>query len=175
VKKIIILVINLSLLILTSCVSEAKVKKTSDGFNQAEKDGITFNWKIEGENINIKLKAEATGWVAIGFDPSFMMKDANIIIGYVKDGKTTIEDHFAFTKTKHKKDIELGGKYNISNKSGIEKDGFTEISFTIPLNSGDEKDTVLKQGKMHKVIFAYSDKDDLTSYHKKRTGMKVKL
>ncbi|HPF33332.1 MAG TPA: DOMON domain-containing protein, partial [Candidatus Sabulitectum sp.] len=47
-------------------------------------DGFTLRWAtVEGNNLAVQLNGPTTGWVAVGFDPTQMMLNANIIIGYV--------------------------------------------------------------------------------------------
>lgn len=50
---------------------------------------VRLQWKVEGENLSVIVSAPTTGWV--GFAPSQKMKDASIIIGYVKDGRTELK------------------------------------------------------------------------------------
>jgi len=144
--------------------------------HQLTTDGITFEWSIEKKDITIQLSAETDGWVAIGFNPSEKMKDANFILGYVKRGKTVVADHFGITAHQHKSDKKLGGKENITNIEGHEKDGITTISFSIPLDSGDETDQVLSMDGETTVLLAYgSGRDSFRTRHKFRTALKVNL
>jgi hypothetical protein len=113
------------------------------------------------------LEAKTTGWVAVGIAPTSRMKSANIIIGYVKDGKVFISDEIGTSGTTHTTDK----TNNILEYSGSEIDGVTKISFIIPLNSGDRQDKVLLPGKTYSIILAKSDTDDLTSYHDSSRGM----
>ena len=69
---------------------------------------IKFLWKITEDSIHIKLSAKTTGWVGIGFNPSQEMKDANLILGYVKDGTPKVTDHFGTTNRQHMKDKKVG-------------------------------------------------------------------
>lgn len=144
--------------------------------HQLKTDTITFDWTIDGENINIQLSAKTEGWVAIGFNPTKKMKDANFILGYVKNNKVVITDHYGITAHQHKPDKKLGGQENISNMAGQEKDGFTTISFTIPLDSGDETDQVISLDGKTTVLLAYgSGRDSFRTRHKFRTILEVEL
>jgi hypothetical protein len=140
-------------------------------------DRITFTWQPEGKNLNATVKAPTTGWVAVGFDPAIMMKDANLIIGYVKNGQVFIRDDYGSTLINHKGDVYGGGQDNVTNKRGKEEDGVTEISFTIPLDSGDERDRKLVVGQTHKVLFAYGPDgaDDFKTQHRVRTWTYLKI
>jgi len=144
--------------------------------NKIDVKDMTFQWKIDGDKIHIKLIAKTNGWVGIGFNPSKIMKDANFILGYVKNGKPAITDHFGTGDRMHKRDKKLGGKNNISNIFGTEENGKTEIGFTIPLNSGDSKDQKIKADKDTKILLAYgAGRDSFRAVHKFRTSITVNL
>jgi DOMON domain len=146
-----------------------------DNFKKAEVKGIVFYWEIVDENINIILSAPTEGWIAVGFNPSRMMKDADILIGYVKNGEVFMEDHFGSGNTKHQADIDLGGTEDITISGGFEEKDKTTLQFSRPLNSGDSNDRKLEEGKEYKVIFAYGKRDNFKSYHKLRTSLIITL
>ncbi len=150
-------------------------KDISDGFKEVEVKGIIFQWKINEENIDIVLSAPTEGWIAVGFGPSKMMKDADFLIGYIKNNEVIMRDDFGSGNTKHKADTSLGGTDNITIKGGSETDGTTTLKFSIPLNSGDPMDKKLIQGSEYKLIFAYGRDDSFISYHKVRGGLLVTL
>lgn len=52
--------------------------------HKLEAKNMTVYWRIDKEQIHVKLTAKTTGWVAIGFDPEKAMQGADIIIGAVK-------------------------------------------------------------------------------------------
>ena len=137
---------------------------------------MNFSWSIENDLIHVKLSAKTTGWVAVGFNPEKAMLHANIIIGYVKKGKVKIEDHFGNRKRGHSKDKKEGGKNDIQNPAGTEENGFTTLTFTIPLDSGDKTDGVIKADGSNILIFAYGGKRDSTkSRHNYRSTYSVNL
>lgn len=137
-------------------------------------DTMTFSWCTNGTTMDVKLRAPATGWLAVGFNPTRAMKDANIIIGYVKDGKAYVEDHFGTGWVSHDEDVKLGGRSDVTNVFGTEADGHTELAFTIPLNSGDPRDVVLDPAGATTVLLAYNVSQDNTrskhSYRKVLVG-----
>lgn len=123
-------------------------------------------WKLDGDKIHMKLAAKTTGWVAIGFDPEKAMQGANIIIGAVKNGKVRIEDHYGDRKRNHKKDEKLGGKNHILNPKGTEVDGVTTISFTLPLDSGDQWDKPIDTSKKYRIMLGIGGgRDSFRSGH----------
>jgi hypothetical protein len=136
-------------------------------FNVEIKDDFTFKWKVVGDSLRCMLLAPTTGWLAVGFDPTDDMQDANFIIGYVNDGTTYVRDDFGVTETMHSADVGLGGENNVTRVFGHEENGISEMRFTIPLNSGDDFDRVLVPGQTYEVIFAYGfdGADDFNSMH----------
>ncbi|SHO50233.1 DOMON domain-containing protein [Desulfopila aestuarii] len=141
-----------------------------------EAKDITFSWKIDGDNLAGKIAAKTDGWVGVGFNPSEKMKDANFILGYVKDGETKIIDEYGTTSTGHKNDEDLGGKTDLTLVSGTEEGGMTTIEFVMPLKSGDDKDGELVVDGDTVVLLAYgSGRDSFKSKHKFRTSITVNL
>ncbi|MCX7656026.1 MAG: DOMON domain-containing protein [Treponemataceae bacterium] len=135
-----------------------------------------LSWKIEGTSLVMTVSAATSGWVAVGFNPSSMMKDANIIMGAIlPNGTTVIEDHFGTSLTAHRKDSDLGGTNDVRLISGEEKNGKTTITFSIPLNSGDRYDRPLAGGSKVTVLLALANQDNLTSKHNKRTKVELTL
>lgn len=156
---------------------EVTPQQAGDGYKVITTDELEFRWKIEGENLKVEVTAPTTGWVAVGFDPSRAMKDADFIFGFMKDGELSILDHFGNGAFSHKADTELGGTDDIISASGKEADGSTTLEFAIPLNSGDEYDVVLGTEQQHTVLFAYGPDgaDNFSKKHTFRTKVSLQL
>lgn len=135
------------------------------GYQSVSASGITLEFKINGENLHCKLSAATSGWVAVGFNPSQQMKDANFIIGYVESGMGVIRDDFGVSNTIHESDINLGGSRDITLISSSEAGGETRLEFLIPLNSGDSYDRNLEVGQNYPLILAKGSSDDFSGYH----------
>jgi hypothetical protein len=147
-----------------------------EGFSSASGGGITLQWKVEGENLRVRMAAATMGWVAVGFDPSSRMKDSNIIIGYVGNGQVFLRDDFGTGQTSHGADRDLGGSDDISAADGAEENGQTWLSFAIPLDSGDPYDRALKPGNTYTVNLAAGRNDDFGTYHgTKRAAVSIRL
>lgn len=146
-------------------------------FSTAEAIGMTLAWRIAGDNLEVELTGPTTGWIAVGFNPSRAMKDANILIGYVDGGEAVMTDQFGTTMIAHRRDDEIGGSADATVVSGSETEGETTIRFTIPLDSGDEYDQPLAAGETARVILAYgpNDADDTQTYHEERAGLDIEL
>jgi hypothetical protein len=131
--------------------------------------------RIDGDKVRIALKAKTQGFVAIGFDPSDRMKDADIILGFVKDGKASVADMFSTGPTgPHPPDDQQGGRNDVTVFGGSKKDGVTIIEFERKLITGDEKDKVIKVGD-NKIIWATGDAEAFSGRHSKRGGGILKL
>jgi len=142
-------------------------------------DGFTLRWEtVSGGYLSVELNAPSTGWIAVGFDPTEMMLNANIIIGYVSGGTPTLRDDFGWQTTSHRDDLLLGGTSDVTiDAGGFEAGGSTELHFTIPLNSGDQYDRVLVPGSTYPVIMAMSadGMDDFTSPHAMFTSAVISI
>lgn len=156
---------------LTAFAEDAK----KDSLKKIVAKDIAFEWKVEAQNLVIKLSAATTGWIGVGFNPSKVMRDANIIIGYVKDGNVFIRDDFGTKEKRHSADVELGGQDNILTKKGSETNGTTTIEFSIPLDSGDKYDQKLIPGKEYKILLATGEDDSFTKKHKKKAKVTITL
>ncbi len=166
---LVLAIVTVFALILTACGNggeETEVTSTDDGFKQVVANEMTFMWKIDGDSIEIVLRSPLQGWVSVGFDPQTIMKGANMVMGYVdSDGEVVARDHFADQLTSHSADTELGGTDNVTIIGGEENENGTVLHVSIPLDSGDEYDTVLAEGETHKVMLASSGADDFTTQH----------
>lgn len=144
-------------------------------FKEVVDKQISFKWVVEGENLHIILSAPTEGWVAVGFNPSKVMKDADFKLAFVSNGNTVMEDHFGTGLFGHKSDTTIGGSSDFQLISGRENGGSTTVEFKIPLNSTDQYDQVLQAGAEVKVLLAYGSNDDLSRKHKERTSITIKL
>ena len=161
-KKTSVILFVQFLLFATSVVTFAQTAPVT-----AEANGITVSVLVKGTNAEVTVSAAYKGWVAVGFDPSSRMKDADFKIGYVKDGVAYARDDFGVSAIGHKEDATIGGKNDLVSFSGTEKDGITTMTFVFPLASGDAKDTPLVSGKTHTVILGASRSDSFTGMHAK--------
>ena len=124
-----------------------------------------IRWASDEEYVYIGMKAKTTGWVAVGIQPDSMMRDADMVFGFVKDGKATVYDHFSTgAYGPHSSDTELGGKNDILEYAGAEDGGYTIIEFKRALSAGDKYDQPISKGA-NKIIWAYGSNDELKLKH----------
>lgn len=137
---------------------------------------ISFAWKVDGATLAVKMAAATEGWVGIGFNPTKGMKDADFILGYVKDGKAKISDEYGDNESAHALDQKLGGTDDAILIGGSEAGGMTTIEFTIPLKSADKNDTSINVDGDTIVLLAYgAGRDSLISKHVYRSALHVNL
>lgn len=124
---------------------------------------IQFHWRLDKDDLRVKLRAPVAAWLGAGFNPSKGMKDANIIIGYLENGKAVITDQHGTDPKNHRKDTDLGGEDNVREAYGARTGGETAISFTIPVRPRDELDKPLLPDAV--VLLAYGKSDQTGQQH----------
>jgi hypothetical protein len=156
---------------------ENEVWVTTTDYEVVLDENWSFSWRFVDQEIEFTLNTPTTGWAAIGFDPSRMMKDAHYIIGYVSNGSVFLRDDFGTGDTMHVADTSIGGTEDVRLISGTEQDGKTTLVFAIPMDSGDAYDKVLQEGSTYTIILAYgaNGADNFTSSHRARKSVEVKL
>ena len=147
----------------------------AQGYITVTAAGVTLKYRVDGDSLRCILSAQTTGWVAVGFDPSSRMKDANYIIGYVTNGTVTVRDDWGTQVMNHQADVDLGGTANVRAIQGEESSGITEIEFIIPLNSGDAFDRALSEGQSYPVLLGRSGMDDINVQHSNRGRTTITL
>ena len=157
------------------CLTGVSAAFGADYDHEVKAKNISFAWKIDADKLLGKISAKTDGWVAVGFNPSTKMKDANIIIGYVDGKEVKIYDHFGDKATGHSEDTKEGGSEDVTLVSGVEDGGMTTIEFTMPINSGDKLDGALSVDSDTALILAYGERDSIKARHKYRTEMTVNL
>ena len=154
----------------------ASFASAGDYAHEVQVKKMAFAWKVNGDKLEVKLSAETTGWVAVGFNPTDGMKGANFILGYVKDGKVTLSDDFGDSTLSHKADDKLGGTADVTPIGGTEENGKTTIEFAIPLASADPQDGKIDVKGDTVVLLAYGpERDSFKVKHTFRTKLKVNL
>lgn len=130
---------------------------------------ITLEYRVTQDRLNLecRLTGATTGWVAVGFNPTSVMRNANIIIGYVSGDNTQIRDDWGNSNTSHVSDTSLGGTSDVTLISGSEAAGSTVLHFTIPLVTTDQYDRPLVIGQSYPIIMAQgaNNADNYTGMH----------
>jgi len=127
-----------------------------------------INWTNDDTYFYAAIKAKTTGVAAVAIQPGSRMKNADIIIGYVKDDTVSVFDLFSTGDFgPHPPDTDLGGTDNIIEFGGSDDGTYTIIEFKRLLVTGDKYDNDIVEGK-NQIIWAYSNADDLEIKHSTR-------
>ena len=146
-------------------ISSATPREKKTEMIVVKSDKFTFSYKVDGNYLVAQVSYPTTGWVAVGFHPQKFMKGANLILGTRINNRAVLSDDYGTEWFSHKPDTSIGGKYNITHGDCTIVNGLMTVSFTIPLNSGDDKDGIIERGKPTKIIFASGKKNDLKTKH----------
>lgn len=136
---------------------------------------MEIQWSVKGKNLHVRLKGKTSGWIAAGFNPTEGMKDANFIMGFVKDGKVELSNHYGVSKFIHKNAEDLGGKSYIMNPAGSLKDNETEISFEYPLSTGGKHDRPIDVNGDTILLLAMAQTSFISQQHMFRAKISVNL
>ena len=136
-----------------------------------------IHWRIQGDRFYMAVKARTTGWIAIGFEPTTRMEDADMIIGWVDDnGEHTVLDCFSEGEYgPHPPDKNIGGTCDLLGCGGAEASGWTTLEFSRYLDTGDYRDKIIDEDSELYVIWAVGDNDDYTSSHSDRGAARINL
>jgi len=127
-----------------------------------------LHWAGDEKYAYIAMKARTSGWVSMAVQPGSRMKDADMVFGFVEDGKAAVYDLFSIGDYgPHPPDTELGGTNDILEFGGMEEGGYTIIEFKRALDTGDKYDKPIVSGS-NKIIWAYGSGDSLTIKHASR-------
>jgi hypothetical protein len=136
---------------------------------------FTFSYTVAGKNLNAIISYPAIGWIAVGFNPKNVMQDANFIIGTIVNGKASLSDEFGDGMFSHVPDTTIGGANNIIAGDVKQDSGQTTMTFVIPLDSGDPKDSKLVPGQKVKLVFANGAANDIRKKHKYNAKTSITL
>jgi hypothetical protein len=135
----------------------------------------TIHWRSDEQYIHIGIIAKTNGWVAMALQPGSRMKDADMVLGFVKDGTVEVQDLYSTGDFgPHPLDSELGGTDDILEFGGREEGGFTTIEFKRSLTTMDKYDISIQKG-VNRIIWAYGSSDSLTVKHSTRGYGEINL
>ena len=126
---------------------------------------LTVFSRLEGEYACLGLQAPAKGWIALGIGAEGKMKNADILIFTMRNGKVEGEDSFSPSPGgPHPTDLSQGGTNDILDLTGSEKDGIFSVEFRRKLHTGDPWDKALHPGS-NTVIWALGSSFKTASRH----------
>ena len=127
---------------------------------------LAVSWKNDKENLYLALNGSTDAWLAIGFDPLEWMKNADIILASVQEGKAVVLDEYCTGNYgPHIEDTMLGGSDDILESGGSKSAGRTIIELKRRLDTGDRFDKDFTPGGTVSVIWALSSNPDISLKH----------
>ncbi|VVB72832.1 Uncharacterised protein [uncultured archaeon] len=119
---------------------------------------LELSWMNDAEYLYLALNGSTRGWISLGFEPSEWMKDSDIIIGSVRNGKAIVLDEYCTGNYgPHVNDTDLGGSYDILESGGIVNGHSTVIEVKRKMNTGDKFDKAFLPGQKVSLIWAMAD------------------
>lgn len=182
-----VLVLSLVISIMGFALVQAAFGHGNDG-TYSIKDGVgTYKNKKENftmqiyhdTNANtyiITMSGKTAGYLGVGFGRTVMMKDAELIMGYVSN-KVVVLEHFYGTERTKAESLSKLDK-NITNQvlealSGEETNGITTIQFSRPALLEGPYYKVFQSGQTIEFIYSLGKFDDFSKRHAERGGFDI--
>ncbi|MEL6182617.1 MAG: DOMON domain-containing protein [Myxococcota bacterium] len=143
---------------------------------QIERRGMRAGWDRQGDRLDVSLEAPTQGWVLIGFNTEQGLQGARLVFVHVRpqhhaQGEVHRTDLKRYPAPYHKPRTAIGGTNAITAVRGVEDTKGTRVSFSVPLDSGEPDDVVLRPGASMHVILAWSQSDDTNHHSAMRTAV----
>jgi hypothetical protein len=127
---------------------------------------MIVSWRNDDEYLYLAMNGSTDGWLAIGFEPLEWMKNADMIVASVQEGKAVALDEYCTGNYgPHLEDTMLGGTDDIAEFAGNQKDGQTVIELKRKLDTGDKFDKQFSPGQAISMIWALSDRQNPSFKH----------
>lgn len=121
--------------------------------------------RLAGDHACFGLQSPTKGWIALGLGSEGKMKNADILIFTLRNGKVEGEDSFSSSPSgPHPADLSQGGTNDILELTGSEKDGVMTVEFKRKLRTGDPYDKDLHPGN-NTIIWALGSNFKIASRH----------
>lgn len=153
-----------------------------DGIGYYKNNSGRFEMKISYDPAAnayiIDMTAKAKGWLAVGFGRTTIMRNAEMFLGYVFDGKGYLSHEYGVGPVTHKpiRELEPSAKNDlITLVSAKEENGITEIVVKRPVVPPGKYYKEFKKGKKMEFMYAISNKDDRFTQHAERGAIDIVL
>lgn len=154
------------------------IKNMTGTFQSKEKDfTITITLDKKKQVWHIVMSAKTTGWLAIGFDRTIVMKNSEIIFGYVSGTNQLLSHQYGTSWFTHKPIAKLVKNYKpiLTLISTQETNGQTTIEFERPVKTHGKYYKNLNPKKIIDLLYAYGEKDLSVKKHKKHSRGIIKI
>jgi len=137
--------------------------------NQLNLGTYRLFWISTEDTIRMAMQSDAQGWVAVGFQPGSMMKNADMVFGKMAAGKAIVQDQYSTGNIgPHSADVNQDATDDLLSFAGERTEFTTTFEFERKLDTGDALDVPLKRDTAMQIIWAYGTSDDEKSAHSTR-------
>jgi hypothetical protein len=138
-------------------------------------DKYHLYWSYTDTDITFEVHVETLGFVGFGISATGGMKDADIVIGWVKDGVATFDDRYSEGNGVTPKKDKQGQDWTLLLAN--ETETHTILKFTRPLDLCPPEDRPITWDSTVRIIWSYraedpSSEDDLTYHGLNQRGTK---
>jgi hypothetical protein len=132
--------------------------------------GVAFQWSVEQGLLHGCMAAATQGWIAVGFNPKAGLAGARLVMGRVVNGNAEVEVHLAHPP-QHRRLLRPGGGALVSEVAGQQRDGRTQVCFTMPLAAQASADVALIPGAWVDLTLAWSQEPDFAHHSAQRDSV----
>lgn len=145
------------------------------GQHEVEVNDMKFSYLVDRDSIYVTLRAPTLGWVGVGFNNQNNIVGSDLLLFHIIDGETEVLDMYVAGLGNPKEDERNGGEMSIRSIKGIEKNEFTQVTFSRAMDTADLYDFAHQKGKSFWLILAYSLHDNFSHHSRMRKHILLKL
>ena len=134
-----------------------------------DKGSFRLLWRIVGDTAYMAIEATAKGWVSVGFEPTRVMANSDMIFGFVEaSGAVRAVDAWSTGLFgPHPPDADQGGSDSILAFAGSRSGDKVVFEFSRLLDTKDKFDKVIPTSGSFKIIWAHSQSMGFNAKHNK--------
>jgi hypothetical protein len=147
----------------SAAVVDGSVADGEYGRSASFADGaFVLHWQLSGAEIAVAVVGKTSGYVALGWSPTSVMKDADMVVGWVDEAGTAhVVDSWGVGEHGHKPDVDIGGTSDLAESAGREAGGVTTIEFRRKRSTADRYDKALDGEGELTLLWALGSSDDM--------------
>ncbi len=140
----------------------------SKGYYESNMANMKVSIENLGDRYKFTIELDSQGWVAIGFDSGFAMKDGEFLIINNQDGVASLEHHYGTSTFGHKEISTLDKNYKNEYVELISwelKDNYGIYTFTRKIGVEGKYFKELQKGKEVELLIAYRKDNNIKKKH----------
>ncbi|MFP4373377.1 MAG: DOMON domain-containing protein [Spirochaetaceae bacterium] len=173
----------ISVFLLAGCVTRPPgvlVDRGGADISSLSAGDMQLSWRFGEELVYFELGAPTNGWLGIAFGPApglgaGALGGANVVVGYVSDGEVVVRDDYGCESYAHCADSSIGGTDDLTEVSGEEVPGWTEIRFAMPREAVDPFDVGMEPGSEMEIVLGHGVLDRLEDNRFARYRIRIRF